>query len=126
MPEDTAQTAEMETIPQPRMTILKIVVVVMGILLLAGFALVAITIVKRAANPEAASAKALAAGQFGESEVRVAPGEAVKSFSMTEDRIAIHVVGSTGEQIILVSAKTGQEIGRIHLRAVTDFAGAAQ
>ena len=122
MSEDTALPPPMEPIPQPRTTILKIAVVVMSVLLVAGFALVVVTIVKRVSNPDAAAAKALAAGRFGVSEVRIAPGETVKSFTMTEDRIAIHMAGNAGEQIILVNAKTGQELGRIHLRPVTDFA----
>jgi len=124
MAEDTDTSAPMEPIPQPRMTVLKIAVVIMGILLVAGFALVAITIVKRASNPEAAAARA-SAGQFGVSDVRIAPGEAVKSFSMNENRIAIHVAGAGGDQIILVHPRTGQEIGRIHLRSSTDYAQGA-
>lgn len=124
MAEDTEAAAPMEPIPHPRMTVLKIAVVVMGVLLVAGFALVAITIVKRASNPEAAAARA-SAGQFGVSDVRIAPGEAVKSFSMNESRIAVHVTGPGGDQIILVNPKTGQEIGRIHLRGTTDYAQGA-
>jgi hypothetical protein len=127
MSEDTAEPVQMEMIPQPRMLILKIALVVMSILLVAGFAVVAITIVKRASDPQAAAAaKALSSGHFGVSDVQVAPGEMIKSFSMNEDRIAIHIAGSGGEEIILVSPRTGQEIGRIHLRQVTDFASSEQ
>jgi len=124
MAEDTDTTAPMEPIPQPRMIVLKIAVVVMGILLVAGFALVAFTIVKRASDPEATAARATP-GQFGITDVRIGPGEGVKSFSMNESRIAIHVTGAGGDQIILVHPRTGQEIGRIHLRSATDYAQGA-
>ncbi|HEX7775222.1 MAG TPA: hypothetical protein VF449_01695 [Parvibaculum sp.] len=133
MPEDTATSSPkemgppMEMAPPPNTRLLKVVVVTMGLLLVLGFAVVVATIVRRASHPEAASSAVGFGGRFGVSDVHVEPGQKVRSVTMTDERLAIHVGsdkagGNGGEEIIIVSAKTGVELGRIRLRPLTDLA----
>jgi hypothetical protein len=122
MPEDTATQPPMEMAPPPNTRLLKVVVTVMGVLLVLGFAVVVATIVRRASHPQAASSTVGFGGRFGVSDVHVEPGEKVRSVTMTDERLAIHVGSDKGEEIIIVNAKTGVELGRIRLRPLTDLA----
>lgn len=126
MPEDTASSAEMEIPPAPRMLVLKIAVTVMGVLLVAGFGLVVATIVSRASNPQAATRVIGPGGQFGVSDIHIDKGDIVRSVNLNEDRMAIHIAGSQGEDIIIVNVKTGAELGRFQLRALTGLADASK
>lgn len=126
MPEDTASSPEMEIPPAPRMLVLKIAVSVMGILLVAGFGLVVATIVSRASNPQAATRVIGPGGQFGVNDIHIDKGDIVRSVNLNEDRMAIHIAGSQGEDIIIVNVKTGAELGRFQLRALTGLAAASK
>lgn len=122
MPEDTVPPSEMEIPPAPRMAVLKGAVIVMGILLVAGFGLVVTTIVKRASNPQSAVTQVGPGGRFGLSEINVDAGDHVRTLTMNEDRMAIHIAGEKGEEIIIVNVKTGAELGRFRLRPLTGLA----
>lgn len=133
MPEDTAAPPPMEMPAAPNTRVLKIVVAVMGVMLVLGFALVVTTIVRRASHPETAASTAGLAGRFGVTDVHIEPGEKVRSVTMTDDKLAVHLGsdkpgGGGGEEIVIVSARTGVELGRIRLRPLSDFAqsGAVQ
>lgn len=121
MPEDTVQPSEMEIPPAPRMVVLKVAVIVMGVLLVAGFGLVIATIVNRASHPTAASAIG-PGGRFGVSEINIAPGDRVRTLTMNDDRMAIHIAGEKGEEIVIVNVKTGAELGRFRLLSLTGLA----
>jgi hypothetical protein len=127
MPDDTAAPPPMEMPPslngkEPRMIVLKVAVVIMGVLLVAGFALVIGTIVKRASSPAPVVSAVGPGGRFGVSEVHVAPGEKVRGVLMSEDRLAIHIGSDKSEEIVIVSPRTGAELGRIRLRPLVDLA----
>ena len=127
MSNDTAVPPPMEMPPssdgkEPRMVVLKVAVVIMGVLLVAGFALVIGTIVKRASSPAPVVSAIGPGGRFGVSEVHVAPGEKVRNILMSEDRLAIHIGSDKSEEIVIVNAKTGAELGRIRLRPLVDLA----
>ena len=126
MPEDTVETSEMETPPAPRLLVMKVAVAVMGVLLVVGFGLVAVTIVKRASSPQAASRLVGPGGQFGVSDIQIDKDDVVRSVNLNEDRMAIHVAGARGEDIIIVNVKTGQELGRFQLRALTGLAAVSK
>ena len=126
MSEDTVETSEMETPPAPRMLVMKVAVAVMGVLLVVGFGLVAVTIIKRASSPQTASGPVGPGGQFGVSDIQVDKDDVVRSVNLNEDRMAIHVAGARGEDIIIVNVKTGKELGRFRLRALTGLAEATK
>ncbi|MEQ8267381.1 MAG: DUF6476 family protein [Parvibaculum sp.] len=100
---------------------LKFVVGGMGLVLVLGFAVIVAVIIQRASSMGERVA-ALPAGHFGVARIAVAPGEKVQSVTLTEDRIALHVASASAEAVILVSAKTGEELGRILLTPLSDFA----
>lgn len=126
MPEDTVETPEMETPPAPRMLVLKVAVAVMAVMLVTGFGLVIATIVNRASNPQTTSHTVGPGGQFGISDIQVDKDDVVRSVNLNDDRMAIHVAGARGEDIIIVNVKTGKELGRFQLRALTGLADASK
>ncbi|MBO6667794.1 DUF6476 family protein [Parvibaculum sp.] len=71
---------------------------------------------------EGAARVALPAGHFGASRIAVAPGERLRSVTMEGGRIAIAVGSDNAEAVIIVDAKTGQELGRIMLTPMSGFA----
>ena len=127
MSEDTVETSEMETPPAPRMLVLKVTVAVMGVLLVIGFGVVIATIVNRASNPQAAASRLVGpGGQFGVSDIQIEKDDVVRSVNLNEDRMAIHIAGARGEDIIIVNVKNGKELGRFQLRALTGLADASK
>lgn len=94
--------------------------VTMGLVLVAGVIFVLVVVMKRASHP--AEPAAGFAGRFGVSDIHVAPGDTVKSVSLADDRIVIHLSGDSDEEIVVVSARTGQELGRIRLKPLRDLA----
>ena len=67
---------------------------------------------------------ALPAGYFGASRIAIAPGEKLRSVTMESGRIAIAVGSDHAEAVIIVDAKTGEELGRILLTPLSGFAAA--
>lgn len=64
----------------------------------------------------------LPAGYFGISQIGIAPGQSVRSVTLGEGRVAIHVTGGDAEAVILADPKSGAELGRILLTPLSDFA----
>jgi hypothetical protein len=126
MPEDTATPSPMEIPSAPRTTILKAAVIVMGVLLVAGFGLVIATIVMRASKPQVNASLVGPGGRFGVSNIGVNPGDRVRTLTMTDERLAIHMAGDKGEEIIIVNVKSGVELGRIRLHPLTDLAASGR
>ncbi|MEN6542870.1 hypothetical protein [Parvibaculum sp.] len=122
MSDDTAAPLSGEPAKPPLSNSVKaaiLMLVTMGLVLVAGFIFVVATVVKRSNHPTEQTGFA---GRFGVTDIHVAPGDAVKSVTMADDRIAIHVGSDKNEEIIIVSPKTGLEIGRIRLRPLSDLA----
>lgn len=130
MPENTATPASVERPKPPLSNGVKaaiMLLVTMGLILVAGIIFVAVVVMKRASQPAAVEPRVGIGGRFGVSDIHVAPGESVKSLVMADDRIAIHTVttkqgAAAQEEIIIVSTRTGVELGRIRLRPLSDFA----
>ena len=74
------------------------------------------------AEEEGPARAALPAGYFGASRIAIAPGERLHSVTMENGRIAIAVGSDNAEAVILVDAKTGEELGRILLTPMSGFA----
>ncbi|MFN4354670.1 hypothetical protein [Parvibaculum sp.] len=64
----------------------------------------------------------LPAGYFGISHVGIAPGQMVRSVTLGEGRVAIHVTGGDADMVILADPKSGAELGRIVVTPMSDFA----
>jgi hypothetical protein len=99
------------------MRALKVLVVVMGVLLIAGVVVVIVTIMSRMtqkATPAAPVPAHLA--PFGNTTVMLPPDSLVMEVQGTGDRIVLRLDLKDGTEMLLVlDAATGTELGRIKL-----------
>jgi hypothetical protein len=101
---------------QRQMRALKIAVIVMGILLVGGFALVLATIVYQASRGGQATAPS--AELLGETtaELPIPKDATITSMSLDGDRLALHLSSAAGPEIVVVDLKSGTVISRIKLK----------
>lgn len=119
---DSDNTPLPGTVFTPRQVrMLKIAVIVMGILLVGGFALVMAAIVYQASKlgdkkgpvPDAAIPQAAAPAEMG--AFALPDGAEVVSMALDGDRLALHLKTSTGPEIAVIDVATGQVLSRIRL-----------
>jgi len=117
--------AKNETIPGTvfsarQVRILKILVIVMGLLLLGGFALVVAGIVYQASRfgeSELAGASAQAmTGQSGELGLPVPSGTRIEGVTLDGKRMAVHLAGPAGTEIAVIDVEKGKVIARVRLQ----------
>jgi hypothetical protein len=124
-----AATSETDNTPLPgtvftprQVRVLKIAVIVMGILLVGGFAFVMAAIVYQASKlgdkkmPEAAPA-APAAVAAPEAALALPPDATVTSMALDGDRLALHLQTGAGPEIAVIDVTTGKVLSRIKLNA---------
>ena len=120
-----AATSEPDNTPLPgtvfsprQVRILKIAVIVMGILLVGGFALVLGTIVYQASQLGQGSAGPAPAGMaVTETEFVVPEGATIASVALDGDRLALHLDSSTGPEIAVIDLNTGKVLSRLRVKA---------
>ena len=109
------------TVFTPRQVrLLKIAVIVMGILLVGGFALVLATIVYQASRlgeGKEAPVPRQAGMPVIESELVIPPGTTITSLSLDGDRLALHLSSAAGAEIAVVDIKTGKVVSRLKLKS---------
>jgi hypothetical protein len=109
------------TVFTPRQVhILKIAVIVMGVLLVGGFAFVLAAIVYQASRP-AQDSSAMAAqsvpGEGGLSiDLPVLAGAAVTAMSLDGNRLAVHLNGGSGPEIAVIDLASGKVIAHVRLK----------
>lgn len=126
-PEDGAGDGPIEKgepLSEAKLRRLKFLMAVMSGFLVLTFLVVVAAFVWRVstAGGERVAEAAHPAGYFGASRVAVAPGERLRSVTMEGGRIAIAVGSDNAEAVIIVDAKTGEELGRILLTPLSGFA----
>jgi len=128
-PEDDAHEGPVtkgEPLSEERLRRLKFLMAIMSGFLVLTFMLVVAAFVWRISGAGGSGAGAAQAahpaGWFGASRVAVAPGEKLRSVTMEAGRIAIAVGSDNAEAVIIVDAKTGEELGRILLTPMSGFA----
>ena len=110
------------------MQALKALVIVMGVLILAGMALVGYTIVKRATAPEASrrtvaagSSASPAAGEaapYGPVEIALPAGARILRTETAGRRLIVELeLAGGGERILAIELETGKLLGTIDLKA---------
>ena len=109
------------TVFSPRQVrILKIAVIVMGVLLVGGFAFVLAAIVYQASRPaqDASLTGARAVpGQGGLSiDLPVPAGAAVSAMSLDGSRLAVHLTGPAGPEIAVIDLATGKVVAHVRLK----------
>jgi hypothetical protein len=95
---------------------LKIAVIVMGILLVGGFAFVLAAIVYQASR--GGQDARLVQAVMGESsgEVAIPKDATISSMSLDGDRLALHLSTAAGPEIVVVELATGRIVSRIKLK----------
>ena len=107
------------TVFTPRQVrVLKIAVIVMGLLLVGGFALVLAAIVYQASRGGQDAAIAPAAAPMGgvETELLVGKDTSVTALSLDGDRLALHLNSAAGPEIAVVDLRSGKIVARIKLK----------
>ncbi len=106
------------------MQILKAVVIVMGVLIVAGFTVIATTIYKRAGQraETSAGAEGKPAGRaaplpFTARQLVIPPGSAVRHVTAADERLIVWLSDSGGTQRIMVlDLGTGEELGTFEIK----------
>ena len=109
------------TVFTPRQVrILKIAVIVMGVLLVGGFAFVLAAIVYQASRPAqdaGVAAAQVAPGQGGLNiDLPVPAGAAVSAMSLDGNRLAVHLNGPAGPEIAVIDLATGKVVAHVRLK----------
>ena len=109
------------TVFTPRQVrILKVAVIVMGVLLVGGFAFVLAAIVYQASHPAQDASRIAApivAGQRGLSiELPVPAGATVTAMSLDGNRLAVHLNGAAGPEIAVIDLATGKIVAHVRLK----------
>jgi hypothetical protein len=95
---------------------LKAIVIVLGVLIVLAFgALVVGFLVKLGQGKAAVNALAAPASTPFQSSVALAPRQSVVSTELKNNRLLVHLKGPNGEDVVIVDAATGRELGRVHL-----------
>ena len=103
--------------PDPRrVRTLLIVVIVLGILLVGGLAVVVGTIIKRLNDP-AAAVEAKSKRSFGDIQTLVPAGSRIVGMQTTADKLVVQLSGPGGESLLIYDVRKGVELGRIKLLA---------
>lgn len=98
--------------------ILKIAVIVMGILLVGGFAFVLAAIVYQASRPKQDVDMRSPAADLGAGpiiELPVGQGAGLTAMSLDGNRLALHLNGGEGPEIVVVELVSGKIIARVKL-----------
>ena len=106
------------TVFTPRQVrVLKIAVIVMGLLMVGGFAFVLAAIVYQASQVgQGGKGAAGAAPGGGSSEVPIPKDATVSSLALDGDRLALHLSSPAGSEIAVVDLRSGKVIARIKLQ----------
>ena len=112
---DAGETDEIDEATARTQRVLLITVIVLGILLIIGFAIVVATIASRISSAgeeaETAPEPVVAVTQAGDFEVPVPAGYRVNSVTGDERRLVIHLVrDGSPERIMVVNTRSGQII----------------
>jgi hypothetical protein len=106
------------TVVTPRQVrVLKIAVIVMGLLLVCGFAFVLAAIVYQASGGgQSGRARAGASSQGIELELPIPKDATVTSLALDGDRLALHLNSHAGPEIAVIDLKTGKIVARVHMK----------
>jgi hypothetical protein len=126
-----AVTSEPDNTPLPgtvftprQVRVLKIAVIVMGMLLVGGFAFVLAAIVYQASRGGQGAPRAGAetiegagAGTPALSELPIPKDATVTSLALDGNRLALHLTSPQGDEVVVMDMATGKVLARIKLKA---------
>ncbi len=111
-----------ETVPgtvfSPRQVrILKVAVIVMGVLLVGGFAFVLAAIVYQASHSAQKTSVPARVGEGARDiDLPMAAGTKISAMALDGDRLAVHLDGASGEEVAIIDLATGKLIARVKLK----------
>ncbi len=92
---------------------LKALVIVLGILIVAGLTLVAVTVARRAGGPDGTVSSG-----FGEVNLRLPPGARLVDATVDGARLVLRLRLADGtDQVTIVDLQTGRPLGTVRLEA---------
>jgi len=98
--------------------ILKVAVIVMGIILVAGFAFVVSAIVYQSSHLSESSAQpGPAAGYAGLTDLVVPDGMSISQLALGDNRLAVYLHGPASAEIRIIDLGTGKVINRIPVKS---------
>lgn len=89
------------------MRLLRIAVVVMGVLIVAGTVALVVVLVQRASSRSPASA--------GPATLDEPPGTRIVGASAAQDRVAVQLQGGGPDRVVVVDTRTGRVVARVAL-----------
>ena len=105
------------TVFTPRQVrVLKIAVIVMGLLLVGGFAFVLAAIVYQASKAGQDKAASAATLDRVVTELPIGKDASVTALALDGDRLAIHLDSAAGAEIAVVDLRTGKIVARVRLK----------
>ena len=106
------------TVFTPRQVrVLKIAVIVMGLLLVGGFAFVLAAIVYQASGGQSGARSGAGASLQGmESDLPIPKDATVTSLALDGDRLALHLNSPAGSDIAVIDLKTGKIVALVHMK----------
>ena len=97
--------------------LLKIIVIAMGLMLVAGFVLVIATIVYQAIYAKQEAEISVPVADDKAAILSIDPGANVADMVLDGKRAAIHLTGPAGSEIVIIAIDTGRVIKRIRLQS---------
>ncbi len=113
MSQDTTTEADAPKQSSHYVRIMLVVVIVLGVLLVAGAGVVISTVIKRVSNPDAIITKQ----GFGETTLHVPAGAQLLGVENGDTRLVLHLKDADGTFLILIDPRKGEETGRIRVRS---------
>lgn len=113
-PDNTPLPGTVFTARQVR--VLKIAVIVMGLLLVGGFAFVLAAIVYQASGGGQSHGAGAGVALGIESELLIPKDATVTSLALDGDRLALHLNSPAGPEIAVIDLKTGKLVARVRLK----------
>jgi hypothetical protein len=103
------------TVFTPRQVrVLKVAVIVMGILLVGGFAFVLAAIVYQASK--GGQSRVPTDGEPVAAELHIPDGASITTLALDGDRLALHLQTSAGPEIVVLDIKSGKTLARVKLK----------
>lgn len=108
---------EVEFKETPQLRALRLAVIAMGVVLIVGFIIILARIFYLASRPGALSSTPAAATLHAEPVLGLPVGAAIKSLSLSGNRLAVQFVSPSGDGIAVLDLETGRTLSRIKITA---------
>ncbi len=112
-PRDQTEKLPGTVFTERQVRLLKLAVIVMGIALVGGFALVMGTIVYQASS----LGKSVPVAPDSKASLALKPGEEISQFALDGDRLAVHVSGPDGNEIRVIDLTSGEVVARVAVKS---------